>query len=103
MGDPSGVGPEVTLKSLASPKVKGLANFLVIGDRFIIDRCKIDLGLSLKAELLDLANVPQKSFSYGKVSSFLGRASIEYIDKALEMLKEGNARALVTHRLTKLP
>ena len=32
IGDPSGVGPEVTLKALASPEVRGLADFLVIGD-----------------------------------------------------------------------
>ena len=37
MGDPSGIGPEVTLKALASPKVKGLANFLVIGDVLVYD------------------------------------------------------------------
>ena len=101
MGDPSGIGPEVVLKALASPRIKGLANFLVIGDRFIFDKYKKDLGLGLKAPLLDLSNVPKGSFSYGKTSPSFGRASMQYIDKALEMLKNGEAQALVTAPVNK--
>lgn len=71
MGDPSGVGPEVALKALASPRVKGLADFLLIGE----------------------------------VSAVRGaaaaRASVEYIDKALELLKAGRADALVTGPVSK--
>jgi len=101
MGDPSGVGPEVTLKSLASPRVKGLANFLVIGDRFVVDRCKIDLGLDLKADLLDLSNVSKRAFSYGKVSPSLGRASMQYVDAALGFIARRRADALVTAPINK--
>ena len=32
MGDPSGVGPEVIMKAMASPELAGLAVFIVIGD-----------------------------------------------------------------------
>ncbi|MFH0764448.1 MAG: 4-hydroxythreonine-4-phosphate dehydrogenase PdxA [Candidatus Omnitrophota bacterium] len=101
MGDPSGVGPEVTLKSLASPRVLGLADFLVIGDRFVIDRCKIDLGLDLKADLLDLSNVPRRSFSYGKVSPVFGRASMQYIDAALDVIARRRAGGLITAPINK--
>ena len=68
MGDPSGIGPEVTLKALASPKVKGLANFLVIGGK--------------------------KSVEYGISRPEFGRCAIQYIDTALELLKTGKADAL---------
>lgn len=71
MGDPSGIGPEVTLKALASPKVKGLADFLVIGE---------------------------ESGPRG-ISS--GRASLEYIDKALDIVCAGQADAIVTAPVSK--
>ena len=76
MGDPSGVGPEVTLKALASPKVKGLADFLVIGESVVMKR------------------TPRDSVRYG-------RAAIEYIDTALDLLAKGEADALVTGPVNK--
>ncbi|MCM8790397.1 MAG: 4-hydroxythreonine-4-phosphate dehydrogenase PdxA [Candidatus Omnitrophica bacterium] len=101
IGDPSGVGPEVTLKSLASPKVAGLADFLVIGDGFVIDNVCRKTSLKLRAELRDLRNVPRRHFSYGKVSASFGRASVEYLDEAIRLLKSGKADALVTAPVNK--
>jgi 4-hydroxythreonine-4-phosphate dehydrogenase len=101
MGDPSGVGPEVALKALASPKVKGLANFLLIGDRTVIERLKKDMGLVLKERLCDLSNVSKKRFAYGRRDAGLGRASMQYIDRALELLKKDQADALVTAPVNK--
>ena len=59
------------MKALASPKVKGLADFLVIGETH--------------AERGDAA----------------GRASLEYIDEAVELLRSGQADALVTAPVNK--
>ena len=36
LGDPSGIGPEVTLKALASRRIRRLANFLLVGPEWII-------------------------------------------------------------------
>ncbi len=36
MGDPSGVGPSVIAKAL--PKVKGLAEFIIIGDKQVFNK-----------------------------------------------------------------
>lgn len=101
LGDPSGVGPEVALKSLASPRVKGLADFLVIGDSYVIRRLKADMGLTLKAPLLDLSNVPAGRFAYGRADASYGRASMQYIDEALRFLAAGRADALVTAPVNK--
>ncbi len=38
MGDPSGIGPEVIMKSMASPDVRGLAIFVVVGDAGVMER-----------------------------------------------------------------
>ena len=101
MGDPSGIGPEVTLKALASPEVRRLADFLVIGDRFVMTDIKKRAGLRIDAPLLDLANVPQKLFSYGKCCARFGKASIQYLDGAVRMIKEGKADFLVTAQVNK--
>ncbi len=101
-GDPSGVGAEVALKALASPKISGLANFLLIGDAYVIETLKKDMKLKPKVPLLDLGNVPPKTFRYGALSAAFGKASLEYIDKALEIIKSGEADALVTAPVNKL-
>ena len=44
MGDPSGIGPEIILKSVVETK---LNNFLVFGDSLVFDNLIKDLGLSL--------------------------------------------------------
>ncbi len=46
MGDPSGIGPEVTVKALAHPQVFDVCNPLVIGDRRILERALPNLGIA---------------------------------------------------------
>jgi 4-hydroxythreonine-4-phosphate dehydrogenase len=101
MGDPSGVGPEVTLKALASPKIKGLADFIVAGDRFIIEKASRELGIKFAAPLIDMGNVPQKIFAYGRSHPAFGKASMEYIDAALEIIGNKAADSLVTAPINK--
>jgi 4-hydroxythreonine-4-phosphate dehydrogenase len=101
MGDPSGIGAEVTLKALASPKIKGLADFLIIGDSFVLERTAKILGCKICANILDMANVPEKYFAYGRSSMTFGRASMQYLDMALELIAAGSAEALVTAPVNK--
>jgi 4-hydroxythreonine-4-phosphate dehydrogenase len=77
-GDPAGIGPEVTAKALASPKVKGLADFLIIGDTGIRSR---RAGLLTKKEC--------------------GFISINNLDRALAVLAKDEADALVTAPVNK--
>lgn len=101
MGDPSGIGPEVILKALASPGLSGLANFFVVGDRELIEKTGRRLGLKFKAGLIDLDNVYLKGFEHGKTSGAYGAAAMEYIDTALEMIASGAADSLVTGPVNK--
>lgn len=102
MGDPSGVGAEVIIKALSKNKLLSrLAHITVIGDYFIIDKVKKILKSRFEFSLLDLSNVPSRNFSFGKSDPHSGKASIEYVDKALDILKKGDADALVTGPLNK--
>lgn len=92
MGDPSGVGPAIIRKAL--PKVKGLADFTVIGDAWLFNRIP-------HIKFIDLGNVPRKNFKFGKVRAEYGRASIEYLDKALALIKTRQIDCLVTCPISK--
>ena len=101
MGDPAGIGPEVTVKALSDPRISTSAHFLVIGDSFVIDKVKKRLRTKPEISLLDLANVGTANFAFGIRKPAFGKASIEYIDKALSILKSGEADALVTAPVNK--
>jgi len=103
MGDPSGIGPEVAVKALASRKISRLADFLFVGDRAVIERACRGAGVRLASGIgiVDLANVPRKDFSYGSSRPSYGRASVEYLDRAIDLIRSGRARALVTAPINK--
>jgi 4-hydroxythreonine-4-phosphate dehydrogenase len=101
MGDPSGIGPEVTVKALASLKREKLADFFVIGDAGVLDKVKRRLGSKLDIPLVDMSNVSGNNFSYGRSSAAMGRASMEYLDMAVEILNAGAADGLVTAPVNK--
>ncbi len=104
MGDPSGIGPQIISKALSSLKDK--VRLVIIGDKFVFDKAQ---NLCRKAPIdnyalttfIDLANVFQKNFKFGCLSPEYGKASLEYIDKALELIEEGEIDALVTCPVSK--
>lgn len=112
MGYPAGIGPEIIAKTLASPRIRKLANFLIIGEESVFKK-----ALSLSAKnlryrpidrernisfcrddilFLDLKNIPEKKLVFGAVSNLYGKASIDYIDKAVSIIKQRKADILVT-------
>lgn len=101
MGDPSGIGPEVIIKALSDRSIQRSSHITVIGDYFVIDKIKKALKLKPEFSLIDLSNVPQNRFVYGKTSASFGRASIEYIDRALDMIGRGDADCMVTAPVNK--
>ncbi|MDD5679676.1 MAG: 4-hydroxythreonine-4-phosphate dehydrogenase PdxA [Candidatus Omnitrophica bacterium] len=109
MGDPAGIGPEIILKALAKPAVKNLANYIIVGDLKILNKTKSILNkyripclndLS-QINILDLKNVPMSGFCFGKEKAVYGRASIEYIKKAFELIEQGIADGMVTAPINK--
>ncbi|PIP20286.1 MAG: 4-hydroxythreonine-4-phosphate dehydrogenase PdxA [Candidatus Omnitrophica bacterium CG23_combo_of_CG06-09_8_20_14_all_40_11] len=99
MGDPAGIGPAIILKGIT--KLKGLADFVVIGDKWVFDqvsgvRCQVS-----GVKFIDLHNVTHKNFKFGKIKAEYGRASVEYLDKALELIKNNQIDCLVTCPVSK--
>ncbi len=100
MGDPSGIGPAIILKSIT--ELKGLADFVIIGDKWVFNQT---LGPrsrgALDCQFIDLNNVTRNNFSYGKVKAEYGKASIEYLDQAMELIKNSRIDCLVTCPVSK--
>lgn len=104
MGDPSGIGPEVIAKTLGLPRIRVLADFTVIGDRWIIEKYeskKAGKYKSRKVKFIDLQNVPRKGFEFGKVRAEYGRAALEYLDRAITLIKDNKIDCLVTAPVNK--
>ena len=103
MGDPAGIGPEITVKAIATPEVYDMADCIVIGSEKVlqkaIDLTNSNLKINVIAEpdersevknilnLIDLDNVNMDKFDYGKVSAMCGQAAYDYIEKSIAELE----------------
>jgi 4-hydroxythreonine-4-phosphate dehydrogenase len=117
MGDPAGVGPEVTVKALVEEGIHRLSRPLVVGDAGVLAKASDMLGEALavrpvarvaearfergRMDVLDLANVKWETLGVGKVSAMAGRAAVEYVVKAVELAQAGEIDAIVTGPINK--
>jgi 4-hydroxythreonine-4-phosphate dehydrogenase len=99
MGDPAGIGPAITIKAIQ--KLKGLADFVIIGDKWVFNKIPNPKSQIPNCKFIDLNNVPYKNFKFGEVKAEYGRASVEYLDKALELIKNKKIDCLVTCPVSK--
>ena len=98
-GDPAGVGPEVTIKALARPEVRELADCVVTGDPDLLRRLAGNLKLPPPESIEpagDAAGVEP-----GVLSGAGGRAAFEAIRAAVAVISAGHAEALVTAPINK--
>jgi len=111
MGDPSGVGPEVTVKALAALSPADRANFAIVGDRAVLQRAiaatRADVQLCGLGEAshggLALIAVPVDGLPdrFGVLSPRCGEAAFQYIRTAVELAQEGKAAGIVTAPINK--
>jgi 4-phospho-D-threonate 3-dehydrogenase / 4-phospho-D-erythronate 3-dehydrogenase len=102
IGDPAGIGPEITLKALADPQVAPLARWVVVGDASIMAMVEQIAGTKLSAELLDAGAMRGVGdFAFGRLDARCGRAAVDYVRIATHMCLRGEADAMVTAPLNK--
>lgn len=99
IGDPSGIGPTIILKALEGIKVR--ADFTVIGDSCAIKNAPGPRNAIRRAGFIDLKNVNPRTFRLGRITAEYGRASVGYLDKAMELLRRGDIDAVVTCPISK--
>ncbi len=122
MGDPAGIGPEISLTAAASAAVRRVARPVVVGDAVVLShaadalaqaRGALPIALDVVArpgearllpgrvDVIDLANVDAGAFAWGTLSADLGRAGYEYLAEATRLALAGEADALVTAPIQK--
>ncbi|ADJ14556.1 4-hydroxythreonine-4-phosphate dehydrogenase PdxA [Halalkalicoccus jeotgali] len=113
MGDPAGIGPEIVVKGYR--ELRAAADVLVIGDADVVESargiCGSDLGVERIASpteatfspdaipVLDLDNVGD--LERGVVREDYGRASLGYVERAIELAQAGEIDAMTTAPINK--
>ena len=116
IGDAAGIGPEISLKSLADNEIIQFCQPILIGDGNVLLKTKQDLGLDIeftqikKGEdfpenssvplIYDLANIRER-FSSGEENAVTGKASAENIETAVNLWKEKKIDAVATAPISK--
>ncbi|WP_194241276.1 4-hydroxythreonine-4-phosphate dehydrogenase PdxA [Bacillus fonticola] len=116
MGDAAGIGPEIIVKSLENGDVYKQSRPLVIGDTAILERAVDFVGGT--SRIRAIADVSEAKFEkgtidclslnlldtgsqIGKVSKEAGHAAFKYVEKAIDLAKNGDIQAICTAPLNK--
>ena len=118
IGDPAGIGPEVTLKAAFSDDVLAVCQPVIIGDAAYLNEWAARFGLpqlsatqlaptqslsgELKAPLIyDLKNLTSP-IEIGIEQAAAGRAAADYIETAVRLCQSGELNAMTTAPINKM-
>ena len=117
MGDPAGIGPEITIKSLTKQEIYDVCKPLVIGDLEVLKKAASIVGADVAfnevgapsegmfelgtIDVINLNNIDINTLEYGKVSAQCGQGAFEYIKKSVELALAGEVKALATTPINK--
>lgn len=117
MGDAAGIGPEIIAKALSMNEIYEICRPVVIGDSGAvsegiktacvelrvnsikdIDEARFEYG---GIDVWDLKNINLKKLVMGRPQAMAGKASVEYIQKAVDMALRGEINAIATAPISK--
>jgi len=118
LGDPAGIGTEVVLKAINAFNVPENVRILLIGDTFLVDSLKSIIDTSVKLDIfqdpdkwykssskLAILNLnaisTDRSIEYGETLAKYGKVAHSYLSKAVELLKSGKIKRLITAPVNK--
>ena len=118
MGDPAGIGPEISIKAFQKKSLYEKCKPLLIGDKSIIEAYLAkfpQFNLKVNAittpedgvyewgtiDVIDMNCVDATQLQIGEVSKEGGNAAYQYVEKVIELALEGKVAATVTNPLNK--
>jgi 4-hydroxythreonine-4-phosphate dehydrogenase len=117
LGDPAGIGPEVTVKGVAEEMARGRVSLVIVGDIRVVKQAAAIWASEMRVvkivsprqallsedviNVLDLANCDPEKLEIGKVAAYAGNAAYEYVVLAAELCLAGEADGMVTAPLNK--
>jgi len=112
VGDPAGIGPEITAKALAEPDIYKKCRPLAVAETAMMRNAVRFSGLDLKInpiddpaegkyafgtiDVLDLKNIDGDKIRHKTISAECGQACYDYIAKVIELAMAGEIDATVT-------
>ncbi len=112
IGDAAGIGPEIILKALSDSYIQKKIRPVVIGDAQFLHRTAKSIGIDFESrtfevsgsagsiEVVDLQNL-SADVRPGVETAGTGRASGQYIEKAVELWRDGKIDAIATAPISK--
>jgi 4-phospho-D-threonate 3-dehydrogenase / 4-phospho-D-erythronate 3-dehydrogenase len=117
MGDPAGIGPEITLKALQESQLHEGTRIFVVGSRAVLTDMAARLGFGLSfpdlkqgdswqsfpdmVPIYQVGSLTPDDFELGQVAEVTGRDSVAYVETAAELGKQGLVDAIVTAPINK--
>ena len=117
IGDPAGIGPEVVVKTLSDKTVYEMCRPLVVGESETVKAAILLIDGSMKVnpvetisdasgqfgviDMIDMKNIAWDQVQVGQVSAECGRASMEFIERAMRLTLDRKAKAMVTAPINK--
>ncbi len=117
MGDPTGIGPEVTVKALGMKEPFAVCRPVVFGDQGVLLRTVDLLGLSTSVEVIEkvpeegyqpnriflrsLSELKLASLRAGKPDRPCGEAMVKYVEEAVRWTLDGKLNAITTCPINK--
>ena len=98
MGDPAGIGPEITLKALAGLSRR---HYRIIGSMRVLRQEQRNLRTDIDLNTLVLDTGSLGRYAFGCPQKQSGQAAFEYLRTGVELLNTGEIDALVTAPVSK--
>src|SRR3954465_4125468 len=98
VGDPAGIGPEISLKAALDASVRAACDPIIVCDPALLERhakaCSIDVDFS-QLKVLACPQPDTASLGFGVTSPVAGRASIAFCAAAVKAAMSGEVDAVV--------
>jgi 4-hydroxythreonine-4-phosphate dehydrogenase len=117
MGDAAGIGPEITVKSLADPAAASWCVPFVLGDAQVLEHAKRAVGISAPVrriarpedasgepgviEVIDAACIDMGTHRWGAINPAFGEAAVRWTKEAGALALAGRIDAMVSAPLNK--
>ncbi|MCK5100651.1 MAG: 4-hydroxythreonine-4-phosphate dehydrogenase PdxA, partial [Desulfobacteraceae bacterium] len=117
MGDPAGIGPEITMQALSNPEIYKICYPIILGDINVLKKTVNTLNINLKPikvdslehacfkfgqpEIISLSDINVDKLSPSIPTKENGNAMLSYINKSIELAMDKKIDGIVTSPITK--
>jgi 4-hydroxy-L-threonine phosphate dehydrogenase PdxA len=96
IGDPSGIGPEISIKAALDPAARAICRPVLVGDRGVLEAHAKSCGLTLEGvELMERKQLAPGQLKIGEIRPAHGQATLDSAKAAVRAALSGKVQAVV--------